>query len=95
MACQARRRLRSPQSRSVRRAVASQSFCEREGWVLNDLSGRYVYVGDSGDVIETSTLKIVGNLPPLANTRKLIDVDWTKEGPVATSTRFGLGHVIE
>ena len=29
-----------------------QTFCEREGWVLNDLSGRYVYVGDTGNVVD-------------------------------------------
>ena len=70
-----------------------QTFCEREGWVLNDLSGRYVYVGDSGDIVETSTNKIVGNLAPLKNTRQLIEVDWMNGAPSATSTRFGLGRV--
>jgi hypothetical protein len=70
-----------------------QTFCEREGWVLNDLSGRYVYVGDSGDIVETSSNKVVGNLAPLANTRQLIEVDWMNGAPSATSTRFGLGRV--
>jgi hypothetical protein len=52
-----------------------QSFCEREGWVLNELSGRFVYVGDSGDVVDTRTLAVVANLPPLRNTRQLVEID--------------------
>ena len=70
-----------------------QTYCEREGWVLNDLSGRYVYIGDTGDVISTSTLTVVGNLPALRNTRQLIEVDWQNGTPSATSTRFGIGRV--
>ena len=70
-----------------------QTFCGREGWVLNDLSGRYVYVGDTGDVVSTSTLSVVTTLPALRNTRMLIEVDWQSGVPSATSTRFGLGRV--
>ena len=70
-----------------------QTYCEREGWVLNDLSGRYVYVGDTGDVIDTHTLHAVMTLPPLQNTRQIIEIDWTNGVPSATSTRFGLGRV--
>ena len=69
-----------------------QTYCEREGWVLNDLSGRYVYVGDAGNVISTSTLKVVATLPALQNTRQLVEIDWTNGAVSATSTRFGLGH---
>jgi hypothetical protein len=69
------------------------SFCEREGWVLNDLSGRYVYVADSGNVVDTATNSVVATLPPLANTRELIEIDWENGRPSATSTRFGLGRV--
>ena len=70
-----------------------QTYCEREGWVLNDLSGRYVYVGDTGDVVDTSTLSVVTTLPALQNTRVLVEIDWTNGTPSATSTRFGLGRV--
>ena len=70
-----------------------QTFCEREGWVLNDLSGRYLYVGDSGDIISTSTNTLVGHLAPLASTRQLIEIDWENGTTSATSTRFGLGRV--
>ncbi len=70
-----------------------QTNCEREGWVLNDLSGRYVYVGDAGNVIDTSTLKSVQVLPALQNTRQMVEIDWTNGVVSATSTHFGLGHV--
>jgi DNA-binding beta-propeller fold protein YncE len=70
-----------------------QTYCEREGWVLNSLSGQYVYVGDAGDVISTSTLKVVQVLPTLQNTRLMIEIDWTNGAISATSTRFGLGRV--
>jgi hypothetical protein len=70
-----------------------QTHCEREGWVLNDLSGRYVYVGDAGDVVDTSTLKVVAVLPALQNTRQVIEVDWMSGAPSVTSTRFGIGRV--
>ncbi len=70
-----------------------QTYCEREGWVLNDLSGRYVYVGDTGNVVSTSTLSVVTTLTALQNTRQVVEIDWTNGTPSATSTRFGLGRV--
>ena len=60
---------------------------------MNDLSGRYVYVADSGDVISTSTLSVVATLAALRNTRQLVEIDWSNGVPSATSTRFGLGRV--
>ena len=69
-----------------------QTYCEREGWVLNDLSGRYVYVGDTGNVVDTSTLSVIATLPALQNTRQVIEVEWANGVPIATSTRFGLGR---
>lgn len=70
-----------------------QSYCEREGWVLNDLSGRFVYVADTGNVIDTGTLGVIATLPALQNSRILVEVDWSGSTPSTTSTRFGLGHV--
>jgi DNA-binding beta-propeller fold protein YncE len=71
-----------------------QTWCEREGWVLNDLSGSYVFVGDTGDIVNTSTLKVETNLAPLQNTREMVEIDWKSGSPSATSTHFGLGHVL-
>jgi DNA-binding beta-propeller fold protein YncE len=71
-----------------------QTYCEREGWVLNDLSGSYVFVGDTGDIVDASSLQVVTTLAPLQNTREMVEIDWTSGSPSATSTHFGLGHVL-
>jgi len=67
----------------------------REGWLQHTLDGRYVFVGDAGDVISTATRKTVTKLGPLSNSKFCMEIDWNAAGqPVATSTRIGLGHVI-
>ena len=67
--------------------------CGRDGWVLHSRDGRYVYVGDSGDVISTATRQIVKYLDPLYNSRKYLEIDWQNGIPVDTTTRYGSGHV--
>ena len=67
----------------------------REGWLRHTLSGRYVAVGDAGDIIDTRSRRTVRLLPAtLAQTRVYLQVDFDSAGrPVATSTRAGLGRV--
>jgi hypothetical protein len=67
--------------------------CLREGWLQHSLDGRFVYVGDSGDVIDTTTRQSVANLEPLVNSRVFLEIDWSNGLPVATSSRSGLGYV--
>lgn len=67
--------------------------CARDGWVQHSRDGHYVYVGDSGDVIDTRTHTIVAFLPALANSRKHLEIDWRGDAAVATTTRHGLGYV--
>jgi DNA-binding beta-propeller fold protein YncE len=67
--------------------------CLREGWLQHSLDGRFVYVGDSGDVIDTATRQSVANLEPLYNSRVFLEIDWSNGLPVATSSRSGLGYV--
>lgn len=67
--------------------------CGREGWLLHSRSGCFVYVGDSGDVIDTMTRRAVAFLPALRNTREFLEIDWRHGHPVATTSRSGLGHV--
>jgi hypothetical protein len=52
-------------------------------------------VADSGNVISTSTLKSVQVLPTMQNTRQIIEIDWTNGLVSATSTRFGIGRIIQ
>jgi hypothetical protein len=77
---------------SGRQSGCSQD-CERDGWVQSSLSGCQILVGDTGDVISTRTLRIVGELPALRDSRQFLEIDWRRGRPVATSTRSGLGYV--
>ena len=50
--------------------------CGRIGSLLHSADGRFVYVGDAGDVIDTRTREIVANLEALHNSRVQMEVDW-------------------
>jgi hypothetical protein len=67
--------------------------CSRGGWLQLSIDGRFLFVGDSGEVIETATRKIITTLPTLAQTKKTIEVDWQNGTPIATSGRTGVGQV--
>jgi DNA-binding beta-propeller fold protein YncE len=64
-----------------------------DGWLQTSRSGRYVYVGRSGDVIDTRRRKIVAYLPPLRATADSLEIDWRDGRPVATTNRYGVGYV--
>jgi sugar lactone lactonase YvrE len=66
--------------------------CGRAGWLQHSLDGRYLWVGDDGDVISTATNRVVGFAPALANSRYLLEVDWRGNRTVATSTRSGFAR---
>src|SRR5258708_1617382 len=75
--------------------------CHKEGWVLHSRDGRYVFVGDSGDIINTTTRTLLPRdisssatiFNTLANTRKYIEIDWQNGVPSFTTSRHGLGYV--
>jgi DNA-binding beta-propeller fold protein YncE len=69
--------------------------CMKEGWVLHSRDGRFVYIGDAGDVINTATRKSVAYLAPLANTRKFLEIDWANGRPVFATSRYGVGYVTQ
>ena len=67
--------------------------CLRDGWLLHSLSGRYVFVGDSGDVIRTGTRRVVAFLPALENSRHgFLEVVWRHGIPVDSTGHFGIGR---
>jgi DNA-binding beta-propeller fold protein YncE len=66
--------------------------CGRDGWLQHSLDGRYVFVGDSGDVIETATQKVVARIDSLLNSRKFVEIDWSGGVPIASSGRQGIGY---
>jgi DNA-binding beta-propeller fold protein YncE len=67
--------------------------CTRGGWLQRSIDGRYVYVGDSGSVIDTTTDKVVMKIAPLLNTKKSLEIDWSEGVPIASSERTGVGEV--
>jgi hypothetical protein len=57
--------------------------------------GTYVYLGAvdlAGDVIDTTSRKIVTFLPPLHDSTQFIEIDWRHGRPVAATSRYGVGY---
>jgi len=69
--------------------------CIREGWIRHTMNGQYVLVGDSGNVISTSTRQVVATIPQLYNTRIYVEIDWQNGLPISTTTRQGKGYVTQ
>jgi DNA-binding beta-propeller fold protein YncE len=84
--------LRAPMSGRESNCVYS---CFRDGWVHHSRDGRYVFVGDSGDVIDTTLHQTVATLSAMANTRKEIEIDF-QNGAVtwAMNNRQSIGRVV-
>jgi DNA-binding beta-propeller fold protein YncE len=66
--------------------------CLGDGWLLHSSDGRYVFVGDSGDIIDTAARRVVAHLAQLYNTRVYLEIDLTNGAPSFTTTRYGLGR---
>jgi DNA-binding beta-propeller fold protein YncE len=66
--------------------------CQKEGWIEHSRDGRFVYIGDSGDVISTATRQVVAHLPALYNGRKFLEIDWSNNIPVFATNRHGVGY---
>jgi uncharacterized protein (TIGR03437 family) len=69
--------------------------CARDGWVQHSRDGRFVFIGDSGDVFDAKTRKPIINLDTLYNTRKHIEIDWQSGMPISSTSRHGLGYVTQ
>ena len=52
------------------------------GSLAQSADGRYLYVGNAGDVIDTQTQKSVANLPALQQASVVVEVDWVDGRPV-------------
>ena len=63
-----------------------------DSWLQHSRDGHYVYVGRSGDVIATTTRKIVAYLPPMRTTTEFIEIDWRHGRPVSATSRYGVGY---
>jgi DNA-binding beta-propeller fold protein YncE len=56
--------------------------CAKAGWLHHSRDGRYVFVGDAGDVIDTTLRKTVMTLPALATSRMDIEIDFEDGVPL-------------
>jgi hypothetical protein len=72
-------RFSKPLSGDERECVAD---CGRLGSLQHSADGRFVYVGDAGDVISTRTREVATNLEALHNSRVMLQVDWQGGKPV-------------
>jgi len=61
--------------------------CGRIGWLQHSADGRFVYVGDAGDVIDTTKREEVANLEALHQSRVLLEVDWVNGKPEFPGSR--------
>jgi hypothetical protein len=68
--------------------------CLQIGWLQHSIDGKLVYVGDCGDIISTQSHTIVGYIPTLRNTRKMVEIDWKNGTPIAATTRLGIGNLL-
>jgi hypothetical protein len=50
--------------------------CLKDGWLHHSRDGRYVFVGDAGDVIDTTLRETTMTLTAMANSRKEIEIDF-------------------
>lgn len=62
-------------------------------WVTHSRDGKFVFVGQSGDVIDTGTHQIVGYIPALNKTKVFTEIDF-QNGAVsfAPLSRSGVGY---
>jgi hypothetical protein len=55
--------------------------CGRIGSLLAGAGGRYLYVGDAGDVIDVGKREVLVNLEALHQSRLAVEVDWVGGRP--------------
>jgi hypothetical protein len=61
--------------------------CKRIGSLEHSADGRFVYVGDVGDVIDTGKREEIANLEALRQSRLMIEVDWANGKPEFPAAR--------
>ncbi len=64
-------------SRSIQHSESPCAYdCAGDGWLEYSRDGRFLYIADTGDVIDTATNRVTANLPALYTTRKMLEVDF-------------------
>lgn len=62
-------------------------------WLNLSRDGRYVFVGNSGSVIDTATRRVVATIDALVGSRVNVEVDWSGGTVCAAYPRESLGYV--
>jgi DNA-binding beta-propeller fold protein YncE len=73
--------------------VATVHVSGQPDWLNLSRDGRYVFVGDSGNVIDTTTRKTVATIGALISSRFNIEVDWSGPRVCAAYPRESLGYL--
>jgi DNA-binding beta-propeller fold protein YncE len=68
--------------------------CRRDGWLQYSRDGRFLYVGDAGDVFNAHTWKQTAFVPALRNSRKFLELWWRNGAIVYEGARTSTGHVV-
>jgi YVTN family beta-propeller protein len=62
-------------------------------WLNLSRDGRYLFVGDSGSVIDTATRRVVSTIGALVDSRYNVEVDWSGSRACAAYPRASLGYL--
>jgi DNA-binding beta-propeller fold protein YncE len=65
----------------------------RPGWLNLSRDGRYLFVGNAGNVINTRTRKTLATIGASAGSRYNIEVDWSGRRVCAAYPRESLGYL--
>jgi YVTN family beta-propeller protein len=63
------------------------------GWLNLSRDGRYLFVGNAGNVIDTATRKTVATIGALVDSRYNVEVDWSGPRVCAAYPRESLGYL--
>jgi len=73
--------------------VATVHVAAQPDWLNLSRDGRYLFVGDSGDVIDTTTRRTVATIGAMTSSRYNIEVDWSGTKVCAAYPRESLGYL--
>jgi DNA-binding beta-propeller fold protein YncE len=73
--------------------VATVHVSSRPGWLNLSRDGRYLFVGNAGNVIDTRTRKTVATIGALTGSRYNIEVDWSGPRVCSAYPRESLGYL--
>lgn len=86
-------RLPSSAPTQIADVALSHGYAATGPWLTHSRDGKFVFVGESGDVIDTGTQQVVGYLAALNNTKVFTEIDF-QNGAVSFTplSRSGVGY---